>query len=495
MSPATAPAADLLSVPDAELDRELCRRSLGDFIRSAWPVLEPATDYVHGWHIDALVEHLEAVEAREIRNLVINIPPRYMKSLSVCVFFPAWAWIRDPGARFLTASYKEALANRDAGKMRRLVKHPWYQVRWGHLFDFRSDQDVKTHFENTEGGHRVSFGAGTGTGEGGDFVIVDDPHDVEKAESRKEREATLQWWDEVMSTRLNDPATGCKVIVMQRLHQRDLTAHVLEQGGYEHLMIPTEYDADRHCTTAIGWEDPRDEEGELAWPERFGREAVAERKKRLGPHGVAGQLQQRPTSRSGGLFQEDWFPAVPESEVPPDCDWVRYWDKAATEGGGSYTVGVLMAREPDSERAWVVDVVRGQWGAKDREEKIDETAEEDARRLGGKTEFRIRVEQEPGSGGKDSALATKRRLSRKGYSVQIDNPASQGNKFVRADPLSGAAEAGDVKVVEGSWNQAFIRELGQAGPGAEYLDQMDAAAGAYNALAEEDESTATLRWR
>lgn len=470
------------------VEREVLEVSLSEFVRRAWHVVEPAEDYVHGWHVDALCEHLEALHRLEIRNLVINVPPRYMKSLSVCVFFPAWVWTREPSAQFLTTSYKQKFANRDAERMRRLVKSGWWQRRWGDLFRFRSTQDAKTHFENTAGGHRVTFGVGTGTGEGGDYVIVDDPHDVRKAESPGRRRDVRHWWDEVMSTRLNDPATGRKIIVMQRVHEDDLTAHVLQKGGWEHLMIPTEYEPDRHCRTSIGWEDPRSEPGELAWPERFPREAVEERKRSLKAYGASAQLQQRPTTREGGLFEADWFLPFTSrlEELPQDCIWCRYWDKAASEDpSASWTVGLLMGMSVTTEQVVVADVARDQLSAGPREDLIDDVADGDRRRLGGRNGFTVLVEQEGGAGGKESAESTRRRLERDGYNVVLDSPASRGNKFVRADPLSRAAEKGEVTVLDRPWAETFVRELARAGPGARNLDQMDAASGAYNWLSEQ----------
>lgn len=285
---------------------------LSAFIREAWHVLEPATVYVHGWHIDAISEHLEAISAGQIRNLIINIPPRCMKSLSVCVFWPCWEWTKSPAVRWLFSSYSDRLATRDSLKCRRLIQSPWYQSRWGHVFRLTGDQNEKTRFENNKTGYRLATGVGgSATGEGGDRLIVDDPIKAKDADSEPVRESANIWWDETMSTRGNDPKTVAKVIVMQRLHEDDLTGHVLEKmrtGGeqYEHLRLPAEYEPSV-MVTGIGWTDPRTEVDQLLWSERFGQKEIAALKTSLGSHGSAGQLQQRATPRGGGMLKRGWW--------------------------------------------------------------------------------------------------------------------------------------------------------------------------------------------
>ena len=258
----------LLSRPTLtdEIDREFARRSLREFVRQAWAVVEPATEYVPGWHLDGIVDHLEAVTRGQIRNLLINMPPRHMKSLAVAVFWPCWEWIDHPERRWLFASYAAALSIRDSLKCRRLIESSWYQANWGERFRLTSDQNTKGRFENDKSGYRLATSvAGAATGEGGDRIVVDDPHNVNEAESDTVRHSVLDWWDLVMTTRLNDPKTGARVIVMQRVHDDDLSGHVLAQGGYEHLCLPAEYEEGHSIITSIGWSDPRTVAGELLW--------------------------------------------------------------------------------------------------------------------------------------------------------------------------------------------------------------------------------------
>src|SRR5580658_950840 len=204
-----------------EIDCELSTRRLDEFVRQAWHVIEPSTPFVPSWHIDAIVEHLEAVTRGQIRNLLMNVPPRHMKSLLVAVFWAAWEWIRWPERRWLYSSYGAQLSIRDSIKCRRLIESPWYQQRWGDRFALTSDQNTKGRFDNDRSGYRLATSVGgAATGEGGDRIICDDPHNVQEAESDSIRTATLDWWDVVMSTRTNDPKTTAKVVVMQRCHQQ-----------------------------------------------------------------------------------------------------------------------------------------------------------------------------------------------------------------------------------------------------------------------------------
>jgi len=276
-------------------------------VRQAFVVIEPSTPFVPSWHIDAIIEHLEAISFGRIRNLLINVPPRHMKSLLVSVLWPAWEWIRWPERRFLYSSYAAQLSIRDSVKCRRLIESPWYQERWGDRFALTGDQNTKGRFENNRSGYRLSTSVGgAATGEGGDRVVCDDPHNVQEAESDSVRKATLDWWDVVMSTRVNDPRSAAKVVVMQRCHQLDLSGHLLEQGGWEHLRLPAEYEKPG-CSTSIGWSDPRAEQDELLWPERFGPEELESLKRSLGSYAAAGQLQQRPSPSGGGIFKRHWF--------------------------------------------------------------------------------------------------------------------------------------------------------------------------------------------
>lgn len=208
------------------------------------------------------------------------------------------------------ASYAQQLALRDSVKTRRLIESPWFKQRWGSRFKLTGDQNTKIRFENDQGGYRLATSVdGSLTGEGGAIIVIDDPHNATEMESEAVRDSTLMWWDEAMSTRLNDPKTGAYVIIMQRLHELDLTGHILSKnhGEWCHLMLPMRYDSSRHCVTSIGWQDPRTRDGELLTPERFGEAEVRDLERRLGPFATAGQLQQTPEVRGGGILKREWW--------------------------------------------------------------------------------------------------------------------------------------------------------------------------------------------
>jgi predicted phage terminase large subunit-like protein len=343
-----------------EIDREKATRHLKDFIRQAWPVIEPSTPFVTGWHLDAICEHLEAISSGQIRNLLVTIPPRHMKSLAVNVFWPCWEWIRWPQRRWLFSSYAESLSIRDSVRCRRLIQSPWYQSLFGHCFVLTGDQNEKQRFENDRSGCRIASSVGgSNTGEGGDRIVCDDPHNIHEAESAVIRKGTCEWWDKVMSTRLNDPKAGAKVIIMQRVHSADLAGHVLAQGGYEHLCLPAEYEAIPR-TSSIGWTDPRKEWGELLWPQHFGAEQIAELKLRLGSYASAAQLQQRPSPAEGGIFKRSWWRYNPKLKYfQYDC-MIQSWDLAFKgDDNSSNVVGQVWGRR-GGEFA-LLDQVRGKF--------------------------------------------------------------------------------------------------------------------------------------
>jgi predicted phage terminase large subunit-like protein len=446
-----------------------------------WHVLEPATTFIDGWHLDAICDHLTACTNGEIRNLIINIPPRCQKSLLACVFWFCHTWTFWPQSRWLYSAYSEILSTRDSVRCRRLIKSPWYQREFGSVFQLTRDQNAKKRFENDRTGLRLATGVGgVGTGEGGDFIIVDDPHKVQQGESDTVRRGVITWWTETMSTRGNNPQTAVRVIIMQRIHEEDLTGVVLARElGYEHLCLPMRYEVPAagqvKRATCIGFSDPRTVDGELLWPEQFGETHVTQLENTLLDYGAAGQLQQRPAPRRGGMFQEEWFEIV--EAAPVHAERVRYWDKAGTKENpnSARTAGVLMARTSDGI-TYVEDVVKGQWDAGDRERMIKQTAEVDAAKYGNRV--KVWHEQEPGSGGKESAQSTTRNLA--GFPVESETVS--GDKVVRATPFAAQSKAGNVKIVRGEWNREFLQELTKF-PNGKWKDQVDASSGAFNKLA------------
>lgn len=248
MPEALAIAADRMLVED---------HGLRKFIELAWHTVEGGSHYSSNWHIHAITEHLEAVSSGDIKRLIIAVPPRSMKSVSVAVMWPAWDWIKRSDRRFLFSSYAQSLSIRDSARCRRVIQSPWYQARWGHLFRITSDQNTKQRFDNDKTGYRLSTSVGgTLTGEGGSVVVVDDPINSRDADSALKRESMLTWWKEFMSTRLNNPAEGAFVIIQQRLHERDLIGdviktHGLVETGGEYVYLC--YDNEMEILTEYGW--------------------------------------------------------------------------------------------------------------------------------------------------------------------------------------------------------------------------------------------------
>lgn len=230
-------------------------------------------------------------------------------SLLTDVFWPAWEWgpMNMPYLRYVAFSYSAGLTERDNGKFRDLILSKKYKDLWGDVFEAKKIGEVKITNSRTGSKLATSVG-GIGTGERGDRIIVDDAHNIKDGESDTIRSETTRWFREALSNRLNDMEKSAIVVIMQRVHEADVSGVILSEiEGYEHLMIPMEYDQGRVCQTSIGWEDPREEEGELAWPERFPPEVVDNMRSTLGPYAYAGQYQQCPTPRGGGIFKREWW--------------------------------------------------------------------------------------------------------------------------------------------------------------------------------------------
>ena len=453
------------------IEAELCRRSVLYFAQTFWPVLEPGRKLVTGWPIEAIAEHLEAVTRGEIRKLLITVPPGSMKSLLTRAFWPTWSWVSGPSLRYIGASYAEALAARDNRRAKMIVESPLYQRLFPHV-RLSDDQAQKVNFANTATGSMMATSVrGRATGERGDVFVIDDPHNILEAESEAIRSETLQWFREVVPSRVNDLDRSAFVTIMQRVHHEDVAAAAIEQG-WEHLLIPMHHDPSRTRTTSIGWTDPRTEPGELMWPERFSAKAVSELETTLGIYAASAQLEQRPTPREGGLFKADKIQIIDAVPHDEEIVWCRAWDLAATDGGGAYTAGVLVGWRVAARRVIIAGVRRERVGPEGVRRLIEDTAEID----GG--DVPISIPQDPGQAGKAQARDFTVRLA--GYRVRIE--PQTGSKETRAEPLAAQVEAGNVDIVTGLWNRDFIEELRHF-PRGVYKDQVDAASSAFNAVA------------
>lgn len=499
------------------LEREIAKASLSEFIQMGWDVLEPGTPYKHNWHMDAVSEHLEATVDGEITRLLINVPPGTSKSSAASVFFPAWLWgpAGMPNRRFIGASHEQTLATRDNRRTRLLVESDWYQLRWP--VSLTTDQNEKTFFENESRGFRQSSAVTSMTGKRGHYVVLDDPHTTEGAESEVQRETTLRIFRETLPTRMVDPVRSVIIVIMQRIHQGDVSGHILaDELGYIHLCLPMEFEPGRRCYTVVNpkwmhsepqlvqfnrkvsrWEtnpenvpaedrehlgpptlaynqDPRHEADELLFDDRFPRAVVDRDKKAMGPHAVAGQFQQRPSPRGGGLFKRHWFNVIPA--MPLGYSWVRGWDLAGTKKKTSaYTAGVLLGRTQTKPYRWcVAHSTRLKGTPAEVVTLLKNTAAQDVAML---PNVRGSIPQDPGQAG------VFQKANYIGELAGFDYRASPetGAKETRASPVAAQAEAGNVDIVAGGWNKDFFDEL-ELFPSGKYADQTDALSRAFGEL-------------
>lgn len=456
-------------------DRAFLEQHLFAYVQAAWPIVEPQQPFTPNWHIETLCSQLELVAhpnpRKALKRLIVNVPPGTLKSLLIEVFFPTWVWARNARKRFITASYGQHLTSRDNLRARQIIESPWYQQRWP--VRMLEDQNTKTRYNTTEHGWRIATSVnGQGIGEHPDFIIIDDPHTDAQAQSETERENALNWFDRTISTRLGrNPSI---IIVMQRLHENDLSGHLLKRGGWSHICWPMRYEATRPTTEedpgyAADPLDPRRTNGELLFPALFPEAKVRQLELDLGPYGAAGQLQQHPAPEGGGLFKREWFKFMDLAPAKVSRR-VRGWDTAGSEGKGDYTVGCKIA-ETDDGRVVIEDVVRGQLSPQGVDALILGTANADTKRCP------VREEKEGGGSGKAVVAARAKLLKGFDYKeVQLG-----GSKLTRAKPLRSQAEAGNVTLVRAPWNEAFIRELCNF-PTAAHDDQVDAASCAFNAM-------------
>lgn len=454
--------------------RERCKK-FSQFVREAWHVLEPSNPLKWSWHLDALCDHLEAITFGQMTPwLIINIPPGSSKSMIVSVLWQAWEWgpCGMRAKRFLTTSFEEENVKRDTRKTRDLIRSEWYQTLWPEVELVRAGE---TSFANKDTGTREGVPFHSVMGKRGDRVVIDDPHSLKGAESEAQRTEATRLFLEGGLNRLNDQMTSAIVIVMQRVHENDLTGVLLAHNlGFVHLMIPMEFEPERRCTTPLivdgldergvkvkkNWSDPRSYDGELMDPVRMPPEAV-EKLKKVSDYSWAGQYQQRPAPREGGLFKVKELIVV--DAAPIGGRTVRGWDLAASKRKTSpYTVGTKMKRVRGI--IYVMDVKRIQGTPNEVEELVLGTARNDGQSV------LQSLPQDPAQAGK----AQKYRLAEllAGFNFRIT--PERGSKEDRAIPLAAQVEAGMVRLVRGPWNGAYVEELRNF-PAGNFMDQVDAS--------------------
>jgi predicted phage terminase large subunit-like protein len=459
----------------------LCRRRLFHFVQMFWPVIVPE-DAIWNWHIEYLCEELQKLAENVFmgvpreHDLIINIPPGTSKSTICSIMFPTWIWTRMPTARIICASYSNDIAFDNSTKSRDLITSDLYRSYFPEIM-LRQDQKNKGHWRNEHGGARYSRGVGSAfTGRHAHFQIVDDPLNPKQAASLPDLKKVNDFMDRTLPTRKVEKRVTPLILIQQRLHQDDPSGHRLanpKKGKVRQICLPatTEYPVkpkalkDRY--TSIEGE-------EFAYldPVRLGPEANEEAKAD-GEYAYSGQFGQRPVPPGGGMFKVGKLNYGP----PPHFNhWekvVRYWDKAGSHNQGCYTVGALLAIDKDG-RLWVLDIVRGRWETWSREQEIQKTAKRDT------PQVPIRMEQEPGSSGKDSVWLSVSNL----HGFRVSGETASGDKSLRAEPFASQVNGGNVWLPAGAdWIPEYVEELTYF-PFSSTKDQVDASSGAYKYLSE-----------
>jgi predicted phage terminase large subunit-like protein len=496
----TAPLASFYDDLIADL-AQTYNSSLRAFWQAMWPVLEPSRDLIWNWHLDVLCEVLEDVAAKKrngvASNVVLNLPPGVGKSVGISVVFPCWLWASDPSLKFQTFSYSRDNTVRDNRSARTIVTSEWFntyfwsryrQPRTGKLrpVTLSADQAGKIRFDNTERGWRIASSVeGQGTGDHGDYILMDDLVKAKDARYPNALTYANTWLDETISTRWSlDPV---KILVMQRLSLFDATAHVLEKapGQWDHVVLPMRFRKSvapnpdgspgrlYSCPCHAHEPDKRDRrtvEGELLWPERFPEEKVKAAELELGSFGAQGQLQQEPIPPGGALFKRADFKFV--DAAPINALRCRGWDTADTEGGGNWTVGVKLAVTPDGS-IYIEHAERARSGPGGVNALIESTAETDGKRV---------LIREGSGSGKATIAARTKLLAGYDYAAMPETVAT-GDKVARSNPFRAQCQAGNVYVVREEWNSAYLAVMCNfTGVGEEDDDDVDATSNAYNGL-------------
>lgn len=352
---ASPPSAEPTSAVTVEPAKSILEYKLMDFVTRAWHILEPATELQWNWHLGVISEYLTLIQNQDFKNvfgqhsegIIFNVPPRTMKSLLISVFFPAWVWTIKPERRFMFVSYSEKLSTQHSIYRRAVMESDWYQQRWGTVFRFSKDQNLKHHYENSCRGAMFATGMqSTATGLGGDILIFDDPLNPEQALSDAEREAVNLRFDTTFRSRINDPKTGVKIIVMQRLHELDLTGHVLskERDRWMHVSLPAIAEKPEDVAFAISEKPHHRNPGDLLWEERLSQAFLDSQRIGMGSWAFAGQYQQNPAPLDGGIIKRAWVRFY--RELPASFDYlVQSWDCTFTGGDRSdYVAGQVWGR-------------------------------------------------------------------------------------------------------------------------------------------------------
>ncbi len=453
----------------ADLVSSSCKdpRGFVDFTRRAAP------RYVWYPHCLTLAKVLERIATGELRRVMVFMPPRHSKSETISRLFAAWYLLRFPDRTVGLCSYAAGLAFTLSRSARDNFLAGGGEIRPG--------ASAVGHWMTTRGGGMWAAGAGGPiTGKGFHLGILDDPvKNAEEAGSVVVRERLTEWYTSTFTTR-EMPGNSAILLVQTRWHQEDLAGWLLrrertgmDEQGWHVVSMPAIAEPNgepwpQGCTVEP---DPR-AEGEALCPPLFPADRLRAIERQVGSRFWSALYQQRPTAREGSFFKTGWF-TLADAAPARMREHVRYWDLAsAAPGRGDYTVGALMAIDPEGI-CWIEDIIRFQAGPAERNRLVVTTASVDASRYG---RVKVIVEKPPGAG-TEVCEALIRQLA--GYFVAADRV--HHDKVTRAEPFAAQVEAGNVRLVKGEWNSLFLEEAASF-PFGSHDDQVDAVAGAFNNL-------------
>tara|TARA_R110002073_G_scaffold218178_1_gene378433 strand:+ start:527 stop:1960 length:1434 start_codon:yes stop_codon:yes gene_type:complete len=453
------------------LNKTLCEMSFYEFFKQAWHIVEPAIELSSNWHhkyiCDALQEEAERIIAKKpkTKDIIINVPFRSTKSLIVTVMFPVWSWIKDPKLRFITSSYSANLSIELATKSRDIIFSEWFKSRWGTIFHIKKDQNLKERYENNHMGmRRATSVGGTVTGQGGDFLIVDDPLSPQMANSATERENANEWYRTTFYSRLNSPKIGVRIIIMQRVHEDDLSGFLLDREtrlNYNHICIPATIDGE---VKPKKLENFYDDNG-LFWDERFGQDVLDDYKKALGSYGYAGQLMQTPTPLDSGMIRQEWF----KIDRYREDGVVNFVIDPAYTANQKNDPSALLAYIYKDNKWQIIDCTNVYKEFPDLVKFIPQWVTKN----GYTNKSRIFVE--PKASGKSIVQTLIRET---GLNVREDKPPTK-DKVARVADISATLESGRVGLLQGSWNNEFLDQLTKF-PSAKHDDMVDCLVMAVN---------------
>ena len=453
------------------LNKTLCEMSFYEFFKQAWHIVEPAIELSSNWHhkyiCDALQEEAERIIAKKpkTKDIIINVPFRSTKSLIVTVMFPVWSWIKDPKLRFITSSYSANLSIELATKSRDIIFSEWFKSRWGTIFHIKKDQNLKERYENNHMGmRRATSVGGTVTGQGGDFLIVDDPLSPQMANSATERDNANEWYRTTFYSRLNSPKIGVRIIIMQRVHEDDLSGFLLDREtrlNYNHICIPATIDGE---VKPKKLENFYDDNG-LFWDERFGQDVLDDYKKALGSYGYAGQLMQTPTPLDSGMIRQEWF----KIDRYREDGVVNFVIDPAYTANQKNDPSALLAYIYKDNKWQIIDCTNVYKEFPDLVKFIPQWVTKN----GYTNKSRIFVE--PKASGKSIVQTLIRET---GLNVREDKPPTK-DKVARVADISATLESGRVGLLQGSWNNEFLDQLTKF-PSAKHDDMVDCLVMAVN---------------